>query len=148
MAKHLDVVPDEPRQHMTSISQRAAPKSMPEREIAQHKGSNRIVTDDDVGNALRWLAENAAEIGEAKARIVKAGHMIKHVEALLFLASEEKTIDAKKASVRVSKKWLDAVDEEAEAAGEFEKMKALREAANARVEAWRSETATLRTNAR
>lgn len=133
---------------MPSISERAAPKSMPERDIAQHKGSNRIVTDDEVGNALRWLAENAADIGAARARMVKAGHMIKHVEALLFLASEEKTVDAKKASVRVSERWLKATDEEADAAGEFEKMKALREAANARVEAWRSETATLRTNVR
>ena len=131
-----------------SISQRAAPKSMPEREITQHKGSNRIVTDDQVGDALRWLAENAAELGAAKARLVKSGHMIKHVEALLFLASDEKTVDAKKARVRVSQRWLEAVDEEASAAGEFEKMKALREAANARVEAWRSETATLRTNVR
>ena len=128
-----------------SISQRAlAASEMPEREKDEHRGRNRLVTDDDVGNALRWLAENAADLGHARARLIKSGHMIKHVEALLFLASGEKTVDAKKAAVRASRKWLDAIDEEAAAAGDFEKMKALREAASARIECWRSESATLR----
>lgn len=130
---------------MTTISQRAlGVRDMPEREHRQHQGTNRLVTDDQVGDALRWLAVNAAEIGAARARLIKAGHMIKHVEALQYLASAEKTVDAKKADVRASQKWLDAINEEADAAGEFEKMKALREAASAKIEAWRSETATLR----
>lgn len=128
-----------------SISQRAiAANEMPEHEKEHHRGQNRLVTDDDVGNALRWLAENASIVGQARARLVKAGHMIKHVEALLYLSSDEKTVDAKKASVRASKRWLAAVDEEAEAAGDFEKMRALREAASARIDAWRTESASLR----
>lgn len=128
-----------------SISQRAlGVKDMPEREKAEYQGRNRLVTDDEVGDALRWLATNAREVGEARARLIKAGHMIKHVEALGYLASEEKTVDAKKASVKASDRWLDAINEEAEAAGQFETIKALREAAAARIECWRSESATLR----
>lgn len=127
------------------ISQRALGiRDMSEREQAEHKGRNRLVTDDEVGDALRWLASNAKEIGDARARLIKAGHMIKHVEALLFLASTEKTVDAKKAAVRAASRWLDAVNEEADAAGEFEKMRALREAAAARIEAWRTESASMR----
>lgn len=130
---------------MPTISQRAlGVKDMPEKEQRQHQGANRLVTDDQVGDALRWLATNAAEIGEARARLVKAGHMIKHVEALQYLRSAEKTVDAKKADVRASKKWLEAINEEAEAAGEFEKMKALREAAAAKIEAWRTQEASNR----
>lgn len=130
---------------MATNSQRAlGVKDMPEKEQRQHQGANRLVTDDQVGDALRWLATNAAEIGEARARLVKAGHMIKHVEALQYLRSAEKTVDAKKADVRASKKWLEAINEEAEAAGEFEKMKALREAAAAKIEAWRTQEASNR----
>lgn len=130
---------------MPTISQRAlGVKDMPEKEQRQHQGANRLVTDDQVGDALRWLATNAAEIGEARARLVKAGHMIKHVEALQYLRSAEKTVDAKKADVRASEKWLEAINEEAEAAGEFEKMKALREAAAAKIEAWRTQEASNR----
>jgi len=131
---------------MATNSQRALGiKDMPEREQRQHQGANRLVTDDQVGDALRWLAVNAAEIGAARARLIKAGHMIKHVEALQYLASAEKTVDAKKADVRASQEWLDAINEEAEAAGEFEKMKALREAASANIEAWRTQEASNRT---
>lgn len=130
---------------MATNSQRAiGVRDMPEHEKRQHQGANRLVTDDQVGDALRWLAANAREVGQARARLVRAGHMIKHVEALLFLASTEKTVDAKKAAVRASEKWLEAINEEADAAGEFETMKALCEAAAAKIEAWRSETATLR----
>lgn len=130
---------------MATNSQRAlGVKDMPEKEQRQHQGANRLVTDDQVGDALRWLATNAAEIGEARARLVKAGHMIKHVEALQYLRSAEKTVDAKKADVRASEKWLEAINEEAEAAGEFEKMKALREAAAAKIEAWRTQEASNR----
>ncbi len=128
-----------------STSQRAiAHTQMPEHEQREHHGRNRIVTDDEVGDALRWLATNAREVGQARGRLVKAGHMIKHVEALGYLGSEEKTVDAKKASVKASQRWLKAIDEEADAAADFETMKALREAAAARIECWRSESATLR----
>lgn len=129
-----------------TVSQRALGiKDMPESEKAHHRGLNdRIVPDEDMESALSWLRDSAKAIGDAKARLVKASSMIKHVEALLFLASEQKSVEAKKADVRTRQKWLDAVNEEAEAAGEFEKLRALREAANARCEAWRTESANFR----
>lgn len=105
---------------------------------------SRIVQEQELEKALDFLRDNAADIGDAKARMVKAGHMIKHVEALLFLDSEQKTVDAKKAEVRTSDRWIDAINEEAEATGEYEKMRALREAAALKIETWRSEQATFR----
>jgi len=126
---------------MATISQRALGiTDMPDKEQAEHRGRNRLVTDDEVGDALRWLATNARDLGEARARMAKATHMIKHTEALLYLASLEKTVDAKKASVRASQRWLDAINDEADATGEFEKMRALREAAMARIDCWRTES--------
>lgn len=133
---------------MSSISERATgrlqPREMSEADKAAHSGPERIVTDDAVGDALRWLATNASEIGEARRQMELSSKMIKHVESILFLQSEQKTMDAKKAEVCASEKWLKAVNDHAAAAGEFEKMKALREAASARIEAWRSESANYR----
>lgn len=106
--------------------------------------TSRIVEDRELEMALDFLRDNAAEIGAAKARVVKAEHMVKHTEALLFLMSEQKTVDAKKAEVRTDQRWLDAADEESEAAGAYEKLRALREAAALKIEAWRSEQATYR----
>lgn len=129
----------------TAISQRALGiKDVPDAEQAGHRGRNRLVSDDEVGDALRWLASNAKEIGEARARMIRSSHLVKHTEALLFLASDEKTVDAKKAAVKASDRWLEAAEEEAIAAGEFEKQKALREAAMARIDSWRTQEASNR----
>ena len=130
---------------MTTISQRAIKTAeMPEHEKAEHRGRNRLVTDDEVGDALRWLANSAKEIGDARASMLRTKYLVAHTEALLFLASEEKTVEARKASIKASQRWLDASEEEALAAGEFEKLRALREAAALRVESWRTESASLR----
>tara|TARA_R110000868_G_scaffold250896_2_gene507641 strand:+ start:1306 stop:1683 length:378 start_codon:yes stop_codon:yes gene_type:complete len=120
-----------------SISERAAPA-----RPAQSLG--RIVTDAAVEKALEFLRDNAADIGKARARLIRSGHMVKHVEALLTLASVQKSVEAKKCDAKTDARWLEAVTEEAEAAGEFEKMRALREAASAKIEAWRSESANFR----
>jgi hypothetical protein len=105
---------------------------------------DRIVTDADVGKALDWLRDSSMEMGQTKSRLVKAGHMVKHIEALLSMGSKEKSAEARKCDARCDPRWLDAINEEAEAAGEYEKMKSLREAAAARIEAWRTESSNVR----
>jgi len=104
----------------------------------------RIVTETELEKALDFLRDNAKALGEAKARVVKAGHYLKHVEALEFKKSEAKSAEAKKADARTSEAYLAAVYEDADAAGQYEMMKALREAAALKIESWRSEQATWR----
>ena len=104
----------------------------------------RIVTDDEVEKALDWLRDSAQAIGDAKARVVRAGHMIKHIEALETKMSEEKSVEARKADARCSLRYVSAMEEDAVAAGEFEKMKALREAAALKIESWRTESSNYR----
>ena len=105
---------------------------------------NRIVTDDELEKALDFLRDNAAAMGDAKARTVKAGHMIRHIEALEFKMSDGKSAEAKKADARCSARYVEAITEDAIAAGEYEKLKALREAAALKIESWRSEGANYR----
>ena len=104
----------------------------------------RIVTNAELQKALDWLRDNADDLGKAKARAVKAGHMIKHVEALEFKMSEASSNDKRQADARASDSYVDAMNEDAFAAGELAKMQALREAAGAKIEAWRSEQANFR----
>lgn len=105
---------------------------------------SRIVTDDEMARALDWLRDNAADIGAARARLIKAERLLAHVEALCIKASDASSDQKKKADARTDSRWLAAAMEEAEAAGEFEKMRALREAASARIESWRTEQANYR----
>lgn len=104
----------------------------------------RIVTDEDVEKALSFLRDSAADIGAARQQLAEKEALVKATEAILFLQSEEKSVEAKKADVRASWRWKEVSDEHAEAAGIFERMKALREAAAARIECWRSESANYR----
>jgi hypothetical protein len=102
------------------------------------------ISDESVEKALHWLIAHADVIGKAKERTVLAGHMLKHIEALLSKASDEKSVEARKNDARTDKRWVDAIREDAVAAGEYERLRALREAAALKIEAWRSEQATMR----
>lgn len=104
----------------------------------------RIVSEEEVDRALSFLRDHAKAVGTAKARCVKAGHMLKHIEALEFKNSEAKSAEAKKADARTSEAFLAAILEDAEAAGEYEKEKSLREAAAMFIEAWRTESSNYR----
>lgn len=105
---------------------------------------SRIITDEQVDAALHYLKETMGPIGRARQRMMTAANMRKRTEALKFLASEQKTSDAKKAEAVASEAWLEHANDEAVAAGEFETLKAGREAASAVIEAWRSDSANLR----
>ena len=104
----------------------------------------RIVTEADVEKALDFLRDNAKTLGEAKARLVRSGHMIKVVEAFQFKISDATSNDRRQADARTSKEYMDAILEDAEALGDYEKLRALRGAADMKIEAWRSESATYR----
>ena len=103
-----------------------------------------IVSEEEVDKALAWLRDSAGDIGRAKARAVKSEHMMKHVEALMFFASEEKSAEARKASARTTDQFVEALNENAFAAGDLAKLYSLREAASMIIEAWRTEQSNFR----
>lgn len=104
----------------------------------------RIVTDGDLQKALDWLRDSAIDIKMARERMKIAENMVKVQEAFGFKLSEAKSAEARKADARTSEKYIAAIKEEAEAFGEFEKLKALREAAALKIETWRTEQANFR----
>lgn len=106
--------------------------------------SNLLVSDSEVERALDWLRDNAGEIGECKRRSVKAEHMLKHVKALAMKHSGEASAAAQEREAFTSAEYLAAIDQAADAAGEYEKMKALREAASLKIEVYRSSSANYR----
>lgn len=112
--------------------------------VVRQKPSGVIVDEAEVEAALDWLRDSAAGIGEAKERTVKAGHMLRHIEALEFKISMASGVEAKKADARTSDRYVSAIVEDAEAAGEYERMKALREAAALKIETWRTQSSNFR----
>lgn len=105
---------------------------------------NQLVSDADVEKALDWLRDSANDIGEAKRRTVKADHMLKHVRALAMKQHPGLPVSAQEREAFASDQYMAALDEASATAGEFEKLKSLREAAALKIEVWRSMGANFR----
>jgi hypothetical protein len=93
---------------------------------------------------MEYLRNSSHTLGKARERAKLAEHMVKVMEAIEFKRSGEKSADAKKADARTSLKYQEAIVEDAAATGELTKLYALREAASAVIEGWRTESATMR----
>lgn len=106
--------------------------------------SNQLVSDDAVEKALDWLRDNADAIGEAKRLAVKSEHMLKHTKAVTMGLHKELPVSAQEREALASTEYLAALELAAADAGNFEKMKALREAAALKIEVWRSMGANYR----
>ena len=104
----------------------------------------RIVTDEDLEKALDWLRDSAQEVGNAKAETLRASHRLKVVKALEMKLHNDKPVSVQEREALVSTAYSEALERDAVAAGEYEKMRALREAASLKIEAWRSEQANFR----
>lgn len=104
----------------------------------------RLITDEELDKALAWLRDNAKAIGDAKAEAVRRGHMVKHVKALVMKMHNELPVSQQEREAVASERYLEALEADAIAAGEYEKLRALREAAALKIEAWRSEQANFR----
>lgn len=106
--------------------------------------ADRIVNDEDVDKALCWLRDSAQDIGDARAEVIRAGHMVKVTKALVMKMHNDKPVSVQEREALASPQYLAAIERDAVAAGEFEKLKSLRDAAALKIEAWRSEQATWR----
>lgn len=99
---------------------------------------------DRARKAVEYLAETAVKVAEAKAELVIAEHMVKTAKALAMRGSGEGAISAQEREALASPQYAEAVERVRVAVFEHEKLKAGREAANARIEFWRSLNANMR----
>jgi len=104
----------------------------------------RIVTETELEKALDFLRDNAREIGEAKAETVRASHMLKVTKALMMKLHNEMSAAKAEVEAYASSDYLAALERDATAAGEYERLRALREAAALKIEAWRTESSNYR----
>jgi hypothetical protein len=106
------------------------------------------ISDMEAERALDFLRDKAVEIGEARKQMVLAEKMTKRIVALEKKRSDAKTQDGKEQDALCSEAYLTAIVAEAEAAGNFETLRAYRDAAAAKLEVWRSLTANARAMAK
>lgn len=104
----------------------------------------RIVTEAELEKALEFLRDSAKALGDAKAETVRASHMVKVTKALCMKLFNDKPVSVQEREALTDERYMAALERDAVAAGEYERLRGLREAASMKIEAWRSEQATWR----
>jgi hypothetical protein len=103
-----------------------------------------FVSDAEVQKALDFLRDSAAELGKLTEQAVLAERLTKHVKAIAMKQCAEASVNAQDREATASSQYLEAITREAITAGELAKAKALREAAAAKLDCWRTQQATQR----
>lgn len=96
------------------------------------------IPDAQAEAALDWLRDRASTLGAMKSKAVLAERMVKRVLALEKKRSDAKTQDGKEQDALCSDAYLEAIIAEAEAAGALETERGMRDAAGAKLDAWRT----------
>ena len=94
--------------------------------------------------ATQYLIDSAAEVAAAKGDLVKCENMLRVTKALAMRHSNEKSAAAQEREAYASPQYVHAVEQLAVAATDYEKLRALREAAKMQIEYWRSLNANQR----
>lgn len=106
--------------------------------------SNELVSEAEVEKALDFLRDSAKDIGDAKRDAVRTDHMIKHTKALAMKLHLGLSVTAQEREALASDQFLRAIDDAAEAAGEYERLKSLRGAAESKIGVFQTMSANYR----
>ena len=102
-----------------------------------------FLSDERIEKALEFLTHSAKDYAEAKGLRVWLEHKIKTHKSAAFLANEG-SVAEREARAYVSDEYRSATDALRDAIVDEEKLRALRVAAEAKIEVWRSTQANLR----
>jgi hypothetical protein len=103
-----------------------------------------MISDEEAEKAIDFLADNAGALGNAKERLLRAEYMREVQEAFEFQKADGKTVEARKAQAKLTEEYKQACEEEALAFGEWEKLKALQEAAKHTIAVYQTQSANER----
>lgn len=106
-----------------------------------------FISDEEADAALHYLISTAAKVGKALEARLYAEHMLKHYAAIEFLKHSGSAAE-REAQARASENYKAAANLAATAAGEHQKLLAARDAAQTRIDMWRTQQSSIRAAAR
>ena len=97
-----------------------------------------MIDDDDVDRALSWLVSNASKAAQARANKVLLEESCRTVKARLMKASGQESLGAQEREALASDEYQTHLEGLKAAVYEDTQYTLLRQAAEARIEAWRT----------
>ncbi|MGB2075075.1 MAG: hypothetical protein ACPHYE_07605 [Henriciella sp.] len=106
-------------------------------------GNERFISTEEVDRALQFIRDNALALAEAKGAQVSAQHLLKHVLAV-EMCKHDGPISKADMLAKASQAYVDAIDREMNATIEYEKLRGLINAADKKIEVWRTQESNVR----
>ena len=106
--------------------------------------SNRIVDDSSIEKVLDYLRDSATECAQKRANRIYLEEYRKSLKAQLMQAHNTLPVSAQEREAYAAPEYLQHLEALKEAVFEDEKARFLRSAADAKIEAWRTENANIR----
>lgn len=103
-----------------------------------------MITQEEAESAVQFMIDSAGPLGKAVERSIMADRMLKHIKALEMKKRNESALGAQEREAYASDAYKEALIEDAVAAGELAKIRALREGADAKIRMHQTEQATMR----
>ena len=108
------------------------------------EGRMTTVSESNIHDALAYLAGDPHPLAVARFKLTTAENNAKQIYAECFLDSNQSTVDGRKASVEIDKRYIESKTAEALCVLEYERHRARVKAAEMLIEVWRSENANAR----
>lgn len=106
--------------------------------------TNQLVSEAEVEKALDFLRDSAGDIANAKAEIIRREHQLKHIKAIVMKTCGESSAAAQEREALADETYQENFSAIAKAYGDYERLKALREAAAAKIQAWQTASSNYR----
>ena len=103
-----------------------------------------MITDSEIEKACDWLRDHAEEAAQAKAARVYLEHGRKRLLGLIMKEHTDKPLGAQEREARADERYKTHLEGLREAVYADEKCRFLRSAAEAKIEAWRTQQANQR----
>ena len=103
-----------------------------------------MITEDDAERAVQWLVENASAAAKARAERIYLDEYRKSLKARLMRESGQESLGAQEREAYAHPDYGAHLDAMRDAIEADEKIRWLHSAAEARIDAWRTQQANLR----
>ena len=103
-----------------------------------------MITDHDIERAIDWMRDNATVAAQASADVITMEEGLKTAIALAASQSQQTTMAAAERDARLTRGVQDAIAGKVAAVFQDRKMRLLYAAAEAKIEAWRTQQANAR----
>ena len=103
-----------------------------------------MITDEAAESAVDFLRDSALAVAEARSNRIYADEFRKHLKAILMALTPDQPLGAQERDAYGHEKYLEHIKLMREAILDDERLRAQREAAIMKIEAWRSQSANMR----